>query len=1108
MGTREVRQRETEQTDGQEDQIHRNQENAEGEGGEGSDFDQRLRQTGDAIHRTVTLGTSVTGAGASGTSDSSFVDYDSGPDHQAMRNEYDVDFVRDGQAAKLQRLEQEHGSSTVQRWADEGMTVETMGKPRDMAAFRSRQESRSEEIPTDVERTNQASLHRNKDADSESSPAGTADTPDVVRNVISSPGKSMDEAVQREMESKMGGDFSDVQIHTGPQAAAAADSINARAFTVGNHVAFNKGEYDPGSNEGKKVMAHELTHVCQQTEGRVSLLSKADADRRGAPALHVQPKLEVSSPDDPAEKEAERMAEAVIRMPEGEGDKRPPSQGLIDTVGPSVGRSVQGGRQSGGGDGDALENQIGSLGSGRPLPDGVRSEFEGKMGRDFSGVRVHTGDTADEVLRSINAKAFTHGFDIAFKSGNYDPDSRDGKKLLAHELTHVIQQESTEQDNQNVHRRPTGDQQSDTEEEPETGKRIPGPGVEGDITGTWEETSGYGEASSTLSLNQAGEQITGWYSWREKKKAATQKQQSSHKKRTAKIEGSLEGKNVGRGRYLYLCHGKDGWTYSNPIELEVSVGSSEKRLPRKGGGVGRDLGPNENTQITVRPRNGKWQEKFEQKSSDPVMSDRALEEVDQRKQEEVTAAERFPLSTSDEELIDQYCEDVKDIVDSYKEGNLRVDDTVSKLNKLTVEQLSIWAGQRRKNDQFPLVRAHIKANLTSSSRIGEYGSKEYWQLLREIGEEHSDSGVEREYLDFLELTVSGAGHAGSSDEDTPGHPDIKTPYLYKWRYNKLSAPIEAPGIAEASLGAGKVSIEKEHVPKASGSSRPWENEYLHVMAEGKLEAGGVGASVGEWTKWQPFYTTVEWTPDNFEGTFSLISAGAGPDFAASLPPDVVEDTRGLSEAQDALRGASSYILFNGNGEYDPCYAPKGDGMKLGLEVGGSGGGASLGYMKNYRQIKGKTKNPDDIVGERSDSAPPSISAESYYGTGTVAGFPVDGHELSNEALAEIEKLCAENRELLLNSETTIRLQAHTSTTASDEYNMELAKKRARSVKQAIMESLPKTEFEVSGAEMKEQPVGESMASLFIEDDVETGIWRVVQIYINGRLRKVIKVAED
>lgn len=247
------------------------------------------------------------------------VAYNPGPDGQQLSDRYNIDFVKAGQADRVQRMEDAFGSQRVRSWAEEGMPVETMGKPRDMEAFRTRQANRSEEIPDDIERQNQASYQRNVYREEEEGPAGNAEAPDIVRQVVSKPGRSLDGEVQREMESKMGGDFSDVQLHTGPEAAAAADSINARAFTVGNHVAFNQGEYNPTSDAGKKVLAHELTHVRQQTGGTVSLLPIEDGNHLPALAhagesFHLQPKLEVSSPDDPAEKEAEAVADRVVEM--------------------------------------------------------------------------------------------------------------------------------------------------------------------------------------------------------------------------------------------------------------------------------------------------------------------------------------------------------------------------------------------------------------------------------------------------------------------------------------------------------------------------------------------------------------------------------------------------------------------------------------------------------------------------------------------------------------------------------------------------------------------------------------------------------------------------
>lgn len=88
-----------------------------------------------------------------------------------------------------------------------------------------------------------------------------------------------------------------------------------------------------------------------------------------------------------------------------------------------------------------LTTQVLSLrGGGRALPEAERAFFEPRFGVDFSAVRIHTGGRADEVARSINARAFTVGQDLVFGAGQYAPGSPEGRKLLAHELTHVVQQ--------------------------------------------------------------------------------------------------------------------------------------------------------------------------------------------------------------------------------------------------------------------------------------------------------------------------------------------------------------------------------------------------------------------------------------------------------------------------------------------------------------------------------------------------------------------------------------------------------------------------------------------------------------------------------------------
>ncbi|RZH69335.1 eCIS core domain-containing protein [Natrinema altunense] len=149
------------------------------------------------------------------------------------------------------------------------------------------------------ERENALSVRRSTVAAHRDGPAGDTDTPESVRNVIASPGQSLDTSIQRAMEDRMGDSLGDVRVHTGPQAAKACEAINARAFTVGNHIAFNHGEYDPSSPDGQHVLAHELAHVRQQTGGAVSMLPQENLE------LEIDPEPQL-------ERDAEETAQRVM----------------------------------------------------------------------------------------------------------------------------------------------------------------------------------------------------------------------------------------------------------------------------------------------------------------------------------------------------------------------------------------------------------------------------------------------------------------------------------------------------------------------------------------------------------------------------------------------------------------------------------------------------------------------------------------------------------------------------------------------------------------------------------------------------------------------------
>ncbi len=89
----------------------------------------------------------------------------------------------------------------------------------------------------------------------------------------------------------------------------------------------------------------------------------------------------------------------------------------------------------------SLESSLNqSKGKGAPLPGDTRSFMENRFGTDFSNVRVHNDNSSAELNKQLNSQAFTAGNNIYFNQGKYNPDTSNGKKLLAHELVHVQQQ--------------------------------------------------------------------------------------------------------------------------------------------------------------------------------------------------------------------------------------------------------------------------------------------------------------------------------------------------------------------------------------------------------------------------------------------------------------------------------------------------------------------------------------------------------------------------------------------------------------------------------------------------------------------------------------------
>ncbi|MFT6761703.1 MAG: hypothetical protein ACJAXA_000349 [Candidatus Aldehydirespiratoraceae bacterium] len=171
--------------------------------------------------------------------------------------------------------------------------------------------------------------------------------------------------------------------------------------------------------------------------------------QRAAAPLQVgrgiaQAKLSVGASDDPYEREADAVAKRVVRSLRSTSVQRQDSSvGQVAASAPRVQRIQRAaGIGAAGGDVDSdTERRVQSARSGgKALPDHAKSQMEGAFGADFGGVRIHEGAQSTELNNRIQAKAFTTGRDIFFRDGMPDTSTADGQSLLAHELTHTIQQ--------------------------------------------------------------------------------------------------------------------------------------------------------------------------------------------------------------------------------------------------------------------------------------------------------------------------------------------------------------------------------------------------------------------------------------------------------------------------------------------------------------------------------------------------------------------------------------------------------------------------------------------------------------------------------------------
>ena len=204
----------------------------------------------------------------------------------------------------------------------------------------------------------------------------------------------------------------------------------------------NTGKTRNSSSQANKA---NLSPIINTPVDQISFLQRTVGNRGVEGLLKsglIQAKLKVNEPGDIYEQEADRIAGQVLATP-----AHVPVGGTGSRIQRAAGQPIGRGATAHASVEHALAN------AGEPLEPTLRQEMEQRFGWDFSRVHVHTGPAAEQSARDVNARAYTVGDNLVFGAGEFKPDTRQGRRLLAHELTHVVQQSGAEA---NVVRRSNG----------------------------------------------------------------------------------------------------------------------------------------------------------------------------------------------------------------------------------------------------------------------------------------------------------------------------------------------------------------------------------------------------------------------------------------------------------------------------------------------------------------------------------------------------------------------------------------------------------------------------------------------------------------------------
>lgn len=172
---------------------------------------------------------------------------------------------------------------------------------------------------------------------------GLAEVPPIIHEVLSSPGQSLEPRARAFFEPRFGQDFSQVRVHTDITAAESARAVNALAYTVGRDVVFGEGQYVPHTNEGRILIAHELTHVVQEPSsglrakpGLFAMGKRGDVHEWKAGAIAAQVASRETVDASFAQKPANHFSSSAVSLRRQAGANEPSDGSVGCTVGAGI----------------------------------------------------------------------------------------------------------------------------------------------------------------------------------------------------------------------------------------------------------------------------------------------------------------------------------------------------------------------------------------------------------------------------------------------------------------------------------------------------------------------------------------------------------------------------------------------------------------------------------------------------------------------------------------------------------------------------------------------------------------------------------------------------